>query len=117
LSKECSLLIASDAGDRNTVKTWDGAHLSINLTGGMDCRQHRGGDSKEVEKFVIPAAGMKIEQHGAGGVAGFGDVHSRASQLPEQPGIDGTECKAAVVGELAGVRQMFGIQEILLPEK
>ncbi len=50
---------------------------------------------------------MKIEKHGAGGVAGVGDVHAAASQLPQQPCVDRAKCKAACFGELAGVRNVF----------
>ena len=50
---------------------------------------------------------MEIEEHGAGGVAGVGDVHSAAGQLPEEPGVDGAEGEAAGAGELAGVGHVF----------
>src|SRR5208282_3920270 len=58
LPKECSLLVAGNACDRNAIEAWNRAYLSINFTGGPDCRQHRGGDSEQIEQIAIPAAGM-----------------------------------------------------------
>jgi hypothetical protein len=44
---------------------------------------------------------MQIEKHGAGGVAGVGDVHSAAGQFPQQPTIHRAECQAAGCGKLS----------------
>ena len=107
MPEERGLLIAGDACDGNAVQTGDGAYFSINLAGGPDRGQHRCGNPKEIEKIVIPAAGMKIEKHGAGGIAGVGDVQTAASQLPKQPGVDGAECETVRIGELAGVWHVF----------
>src|ERR1700691_750942 len=46
---------------------------------------------------------MKIEKHGARGVAGVGDVYAAAGQLPKQPGVDRAEGQTTGFGELAGI--------------
>ena len=107
LSKECGLLIAGDARDRNAVQSRRQNLLlrkfrwRAGLSGNIDA-----GTRKRSRRSSSQLAGMEIEEHGAGGVAGVGDVHSAAGELPEQPGIDGAEGKAAGFGELRARRDV-----------
>src|SRR5580658_4593738 len=78
LSKEGGLLVAGDASDGDSVQARDRAYFSVDFGGGPHCGQHRRGDLEEIEKVAIPTAGMKIEKHGAGGVAGVRDVDAVA---------------------------------------
>src|ERR1019366_3958818 len=100
---ECGLLIAGDACNGYAVQAGDGTYFSIKFAGGPDRRQQRGRNSEERKQIVIPASGTKIEKHGAGGVAGVGDVQATAGQLPQQPRVYGAESQTVRIGQLASI--------------
>ena len=117
LAEERRLLIAGDARERNVFQALRRAHFAVDFAGRTHSRHHRERDSKQVEEFVIPGAGVNVEEHGARGVAGVGGVNAAAGQLPEQPGVDGAEGEFAGFGEGRAPGTLSRIQEILLAEK
>ena len=78
LPEERGLLIARDARDRNAIQPGDGAYFGIDLAGGPDTWAASSAEFGRVEEIVIPTSGRKIEEHGAGGIAGIGDMHTAA---------------------------------------
>ena len=99
MPEERGLLITGNARDRNAIQPGDGAYFGIDLAGGQHSGEHRGWNSKEIEEIFIPTSGRKIEEHGAGGIAGIGDVNTAPSQIPNEPGIDSTERKTVRFGQ------------------
>src|SRR6185437_15678828 len=96
LAKESRLLIAGDAADRNAVGE------EIEAAGGSEIggtRPHFGEQvarNLEISKqLVVPLHRVDIEEEGAAGVAGVGEV-AAAGEPPDQEGIDGA------AGEVAG---------------
>jgi hypothetical protein len=54
-------------------------------------RQHRTRHAQQFQEFVVPFAGVDVEQQRARGVGGVGRVHTASGQPPQQIAIDGAE--------------------------
>src|SRR5699024_10673472 len=65
------------------------AALTVDLGGGTDLGQDRGGDVHRVQDAVISVQGRQVHQHGAARVAHVGDV--APGQFPDAPGVHGAE--------------------------
>ena len=67
----------------------------------LDLRQHRARHAQELQQFVVPLAGVDVEQQRARGIGGVGGVHLAAGQPPQQVAVDGAEQQFAALGALA----------------
>ena len=76
--------------------------LAIDFAGGAHLGQHLARHVQHPEQFVVPGAGVEVEQHGARGVAGIGDMQRAAGEIPQQPGVNGAEGQFAPPGALPG---------------
>ena len=80
--------------------------------------QHRARHAQEFQEFVVPFAGVDVEQQRARGVGGVGGVHTASGQPPQQIAIDGAEHQFAAAGAFARARHVvedpgdFGAGEI-----
>ena len=83
-----------------------GGGLAVHLAGRTDFRKHGGGDAEDVQQFLVPGAGMDVEQEGAGGVAGIGAVQFSPGQVPEEPAVHGAEQELARLGPGPRVRHV-----------
>ena len=54
------------------------------------------------QQVFIPAAAVDVEEQGARGVRGIGDVRAPAREIPGQPAVDGAEGQLAALGPGAG---------------
>ena len=57
------------------------------------------GAPKQLQELVIPFARMNVEEHGARGVGGVGDVRPAAGQSPDEKAIDGAERELALFAQ------------------
>ena len=109
LTKEGGGLVADGAGDRGACEAFEagdaGRDETVDLAGGDDLRQDAHGDVHEFAELFIPGQGVDVEEHGAGGVGIVRDMDrafrmdGAAGQVPDEPGVDGTEEEFALVRE------------------
>ena len=104
LAEGGGLLVAGDARDRDRTAEPGGVGDADLAAAGHDFGQHRGRDAEQVQQFVVPAQAVDIEEHGAGGVAGVGDV--APAQFIGEPAVDGAEGQFAALGAHAGARDV-----------
>ena len=69
--------------------------LAVNAAAGPDLREHTLGDVQLRENFIVPAKGVDVEQHGAGGVGIVRHMGFAAGELPDEPGLHGAEQQLA----------------------
>ena len=92
--------------------------MAVNLRGGFHGRHHGKGNIQKVQQLAVPLQRVDVEEHCAGSVGDIRDVHFPAGELPDQPGIHGTEAQFSRQGPLAGAGHMvqnpldFGSGEI-----
>ena len=110
LAEQRRLLVARDAGDRDGGTQQVGDAVAVDLRGAADFGQQRftqrRGQAEQGKEFLVPTAGMNVEELGAGGIARVGDVKRAAGELPGEPGIDGAE------GEFAALRPQPRIRDV-----
>src|SRR5690606_22041872 len=98
------LLVAERGGDRDAaeqVAQLAALDLAVDLGGGADLRQHRGGHADGLGDLLVPLHGVQVHQHGAGGVGDVRDVAAAvgaAGQVPDDPGAYSAEVKFATIG-------------------
>ena len=105
LAEGRGLLVAEDAGDRDAAEQALFTAVAVDLGGGLDLGQHGHRNAHVGRDLVVPAQGVEVHQHGAGGVGDVGDVHAAvdaAGQVPEDPGVDVAEDQVAGLGLGAG---------------
>ena len=100
------LLVAGDAGDCD--RTAKQARVAVTEFGGgvLHLGQHRARHAQQLQEFVVPLAGVDVEQQRARGVGGVGGVHLAAGQPPQQIAIDGAEHQFAAAGAFARARHL-----------
>ena len=104
LAEEGGLLVAGHTGDGDLVALNVG--VAVNLAGGEDSRQDGLRDVQRIQKGIVPAKGMDVVEHGAGGVGGVGGVDGAAGELPEKPGVHCAEEKLPPPGFVPGTLHM-----------
>ena len=78
------------------------ASLSPKWCGGvLYLGQHRARHAQELQQFIVPLAGVDVEQQRARGVGGVGGVDAASGQPPQQIAIDGAEHQFAAAGAFA----------------
>ena len=103
LPQQGGLLIASHAADAKSRRTFleqAGLHPAKVSNGRQDLGQQAARYIKKIEQFLVPLAGMDIEQQGAAGIADVGHVPATC-ELPYQPGIDGAKSQLARSGPVS----------------
>ena len=77
---------------RRGYRPWLSATRPLDaLTSGSICR----GTRNKSQQFLVPAAGVDVEEQRARGVGLVGDVRRAARELPDEPGIDRAERELA----------------------
>jgi len=79
--------------------------------------QHRDRNAEEIEQAVVPASGMKIEKHGAGGVAGVGDVAGGRRSTSKAARYHGARMRDDSLRRVGSVGHVIEDPGILLAEK
>ena len=72
----------------------------------LHLRQHRARHAQELQQFIVPLAGVDVEQQRARGVGGVGGMHLAAGEPPQQIAIDGAEHQFAAAGAFARARDV-----------
>ena len=93
VAEEGRLLVAGDPCDR-------GPHagelaVAYDLARPADLRQQRSLDTEELEQLVVPFERVEPKEHRPRRVGHVGRMDTTASQLPDEPGIDGAEREPA----------------------
>ena len=103
LPEERRLLVAGDAGDRESADA-QRARDASRTPRSMPAPPAAGsaGTSKQRQQFVVPRQRLDVEEHRARRVADVGDVPLSAGQLPDEPGVDRAERQLARRGAGAG---------------
>ena len=87
LPEEGRLLVACHAHDRDACRQPRVARLAKDAGAGAHLGHHRGGDAKEGEELLVPAALVDVVEHRATGVGGVGRVHQAAREHPDKPRV------------------------------
>ena len=102
LPEQCGLLVTGNAGDGDVALGVAVGGLAIDLAGALHLWQHGARHAEELQKFVIPVQRVDVVEHRAAGVAGVGDVHLAAREVPDEPGVHRTEAQLAALGACPG---------------
>jgi hypothetical protein len=78
LAEGGGLLVAGQPADGDGRAEQRGGRLAEHAAAVHDLRQQRGGDVEEGQQFGVPALAVDVEEQGAGGIAGIGDVRAPA---------------------------------------
>ncbi len=70
-------------------------------------RQHRVRDGEQAQQFIVPGAGVDIEELGPAGVGRVGCVHAAAGEAPQKKTVDRAE------GQLACLRGGAGALHVI----
>ena len=106
LPEQRGLLVPCNAGDGYAARQQGGIGIAENFRRRTDLRQHRGRNAEKVQQLRIPRERMDIEKQRAGSIRNIGTVHFPSGQLPDQPGIDGTEAQTPRIRFFAGAGDM-----------
>ena len=116
LAEEGGGLVADGAGDGSAFEAFQtgdaGGDEAVDLAGGNDLRQDAHRDVHQFAELFVPGQGVDVEEHGAGGVGVVRDMDSAfrmggaAGQVPDEPGVDGTEEEFAFVSKFLGFRDV-----------
>ena len=68
-----------------------GSGFAERVRGILHLRQHRARHVQQLEKIVVPCAGVDIKEQRARGIGGVGRVHLSAGEAPQQVTIDSAE--------------------------
>ena len=107
LAEERGLLITGNSSDRNLAIKNTGSRVAINSAGGPNLGKDLSRCADCGEQFVIPGLAVQIEEHRARGITGVGDMQAAASQIPDEPGIDGAEGQFATLSFFASAGDMI----------
>ena len=110
LAKGGCLLVAEDAGDGDVCQVGVSAYFAEVAGGGADFGEHGHGDAHGFAEFLIPLHGGDVHEEGTGGVGDVGGVYGgvvtlgvgATGEVPQQPGVGGTEEEVAVFGFFTG---------------
>ena len=102
LAEERGLLVSGDAGDGDVTEAERGGDGPDDFAGPADLRHHAGRDVEEAEEVFVPMVLDDVVEQGAAGVGAIGEVALAVGEIPEEPGVDGTEGELAVEGVGAG---------------
>ena len=105
LAEESGLLVASDA--RNGDRAAEKVRLAIDFAARADFRQDGARHAEEFQQIVVPVARVDVEKHRAGCIARVGHVRAPASEVPDQPRVDGAK------GELPGLCFRLGTGHVI----
>ena len=65
--------------------------MTVNAAGGLRLRKHAFGYIQLGENLIVPLQGIDVKQHGAGGVGIVGHMYGTLCELPDKPGLNGSE--------------------------
>jgi len=81
--------------------------VAVDLGGGADLRERGGADSKEVTEVKVPRESPDVHEEGPAGVGHVGNKDPTigpASEVPNQPGVNGAEPESALGQGVGNVR-------------
>ena len=89
LTKQGGLLVTGYAGHRN-IHTLD-VGVAVDLAGIPHLGQDAAGDVQCLKQLFVPVQRADVVEHRAAGVGAVGHMDLASRQLPDQPGVHGTE--------------------------
>ncbi len=98
-------MIACHAGDWYVDETRR-HRLSVDFARAAHFRQKARRHVEQPQELVVPLLRVDVEEHRPRRVAHVGGVLPAASQLPDQPRVNGAECEPARGGPFAGPRNV-----------
>jgi len=123
LADQCRLLISCHAKNGDRLSEMLALRVAQRSLAVHNVRHHCEWNIQHTQKLLIPGPAMDIEEHGAAGIGGVGNMRRTTRQAIDQPAIDGAEtnlaigCPGGQIGVVAQGPRYLGRREIGIDDK
>jgi hypothetical protein len=107
LAEQRRLLVASNAGDLDSVEPRRAAHFAVHLARGANLGQHRPRHAEAFEQLIIPFAGADVQEQRPRSVRGVREMEPAGGELVDQPAVDRPASEPAGLGRVARAGHMI----------
>src|SRR5450755_2235841 len=101
------MLISRDPCDRNLCRKNTAVSFSVPFTRFFYFRQHVFWDAHNLQKFIVPFLPAYIIQHSSRSIGDIGCMYLALGKLPDQPGIDCSECELSFLRFFSRARNIL----------
>ena len=107
LAEESRLLISRSPSDGDFSSHHVRGSVAVYTAGGLYIREHAPGHMEILQNFLIPALFVNIKEHGPGRVGVVRHMDAALCQIPDQPGVHGSEEKLPPLCPFPGAFHMI----------